>query len=146
MSLSPRRTVFALAIFSAVPLLAACPEKKPPPVVDAGPPPPPPEEASTGLVEMVEDAGVDADADAAKPKFTGTPVNTNVARLKQCCNQLNTEATRLGNAPEAAMLKSAAAQCNTIATQVGPGGNAPELNVLRGMLAGRTLPAACAGF
>ena len=33
-----------------------------------------------------------------------------------------------------------------LAAQVGPGGNAPELNVLRGALAGRTLPAACAGF
>jgi hypothetical protein len=96
---------------------------------------------------MVDDGGADAaDAADAKPKFTGPAVNTNVARLKQCCAQLNNEATRLGNAPEAGMLKSAAAQCNTLATQVGPGGNAPELNVLRGLLAGRTLPAACAGF
>src|SRR4051812_26231718 len=135
MSLSPRRTVFALAVFAFVPLLAACPEKKPAPIDAAPPPPPAVEDASAGLVEMVEDAGADAaDAADARPKFTGAAVNTNVARLKQCCAQLNTEATRLGNAPEAGMLKGAAAQCNTLASQVGPGGNAPELNVLRTML------------
>jgi hypothetical protein len=146
MSLSPRRTAFALAIFSAVPLLVACPKDKPAPVDAALPPPPPEEDASQGLVEMVEDAGPDIDADAAKPKFTGTGVSTNVLRLKQCCNQLNAEAGRMGSSPEAAMVKSAAVQCNTLATQVGPGGNAPELNVLRGLLVGRTLPPACAGF
>jgi hypothetical protein len=103
------------------------------------------EDASQGLVEMVDDAG--ADVDAAPPKkVTGTPVNTNVARLKQCCNQLTVQAKTMGTSPEGAMVNSAAAQCNALAAQVGPGGNAPELNVLRGLLAGRTLPAACAGF
>jgi hypothetical protein len=148
MSLSPRRSIFALLMFSAVPLLAACPKKEQPATVDAAPPPPPPaEDAQTVLVEMVEDAGPDvADAADAKPKYTGAAVNTNVARLKQCCNQLAAEAKRMGNSPEAGMFTAAAAQCNTIAAQVGPTGTAPELGALRSLLAGRTIPAPCAGF
>jgi hypothetical protein len=147
MSLSLRSTVFALAIASAVPLLSACPKKEPAPA-DAAPPPPPPEpDASTVLVPMeeppvVEDAGVDA----SPPKYTGPAVNPNVARFKQCCNALAAEAKRMGNSPEAGMFASAAAQCNTIANQLGPKGTAPELGVVRTLLAGRTLPAACSGF
>jgi hypothetical protein len=141
MSLSPRRTVFALAILAAVPLLAACP-KKDPPVIDAGPPPPPPEDVQTVLVPMEEDAGTDAAQEASKPKYTGPAVNTNVARLKQCCNALSTEAKKQ-NSPE---FTAAAAQCNAIAAQVAPTGNAPELGALRGLLTGRTIPAVCAGF
>ena len=146
MSLSPRRTIFALCIFSALPLLVACP-KKDPPVVDAGPPPPPAEDTGTTmLVPMEEDSGaMDADADA-KPKYTGPAVNTNVARLKQCCNQLTIQAKAMGSSPEAGMFSSAAAQCNAMAAQAGATGTAPELGVLRGLLAGRTIPAACAGF
>jgi hypothetical protein len=148
MSISPRRTALALAFFSAVPLLAACPEKKPVPF-DAGPPPPPPpvEDAAPMLQEMpVDDAGPDTGADAGKPRATGPGVNTNVARLKQCCNQLAITGKGMGNSPEGAMFNSAAAQCNTMAAQVGPTGTAPELGVIRGLLAGRTIPAACAGF
>jgi len=146
MSLSTRRTVFALAIFSAMPLLVACP-KKPDPVPDAAPPPPPPvEEASTTvLVPIEEDAGI-VDAAPDVVRRVGPAVNTNVLRLRQCCNALAAEAKRLGNAPEAATLASAAAQCNALATQAGPSGTAPELGVLRGLLAGRTIPAPCAGF
>jgi hypothetical protein len=95
---------------------------------------------------MVDDAGADADADAGKPKLSGTAVNPNVARLKQCCNQLAVQAKAMGTSPEAAMLASAAAQCSAMATQVGPGGTAPETGVLRGLLAGRTIPPVCAGF
>jgi hypothetical protein len=145
MSLSPRRTLIALALFSAVPLLAACPKKETP-VIDAGPPPAPVEDVSTVLQEMVEDSGPDVDAADAKPRYTGPAVNTNVLRLKQCCNQLAAEAKRMGTSPEAAMFASAAQQCSAMASQVGPTGTAPELGVLRGVLAGRTIPAACAGF
>jgi hypothetical protein len=146
MSLSPRRAVFALAIFSAVPLLTACPKKDPPPI-DAAPPPPPPEDVQTQLLPMEpEDAGMmDADADA-KPVYKGPGVNTNVARLKQCCNALGAEAKRMGSSPEAGMFTAAAAQCNAIAAQVGPSGTAPEMGVIRNLLSGRTIPAACAGF
>ena len=114
--------------------------------MDAAPPPAPPEEQPTNLVPMEEDAGeVDADADAPVKKL-GPAVNTNVARLKQCCAALAAEAKRMGNAPEAGMFTSAAAQCNTMAAQIGPGGNAPELGALRGLLAGRNVPAVCGGF
>lgn len=146
MSLSPRRTIFALAIFSAMPLLVACP-KKDPPVVDAGPPPAPVEDVvTTNLEPLEEDAEAGADADADAPRYTGPAVNTNVARLKQCCAALQKEATRMGSSPEAAMIASAAAQCSVLASQVGPTGNAPELGTLRTMLQGRNVPAVCAGF
>jgi hypothetical protein len=145
MSLSPRRTFFVLAVFSAVPLLVACPKKDPPPI-DAAPPPAPVEDVQTILVPMEEDAGADADAEAAAPKYTGPAVNTNVARLKQCCNQLAAEAKKMGSSPEAGMFSAAAAQCSAMAAQVGPTGTAPELGALRTLLTGRTIPAVCAGF
>ena len=43
-------------------------------------------------------------------------------------------------------LQQAAAQCSAMAGQAGATGNAPELGVLRTLLAGRTVPAVCAGF
>ena len=76
----------------------------------------------------------------------GTGVSGNVARLLQCCNVLNSEATRLGLSPEAGLLRNAAAQCSALAKQVGPSGTAPEAGLIRGLLAGRNVPAACAGF
>jgi hypothetical protein len=128
-------------------LLVACPKKETPVVVDASPPPPPPDPDTgvTQLVPLEEDAG-QPDADAGKPKWSGPGVNTNVARLKQCCNQLAITAKSMANSPEGAMLKSAADQCNAMAVQAGPTGTAPELGMLRGLLAGRTIPPACAGF
>jgi hypothetical protein len=146
-SLSPRRTLFALAIFSAMPLLVACPKKEPP-APDAAPPPPPEPEASTlVLAPLEEDAGADADADAdAAKKFTGPGGNTNVLRLKQCCGQLRIQAKALGASPEAGFLTQAAAQCDGLAAQAGASGNAPELGILRTALAGRNIPPVCAGF
>lgn len=147
MALTPRRTLFALAIFSALPLLVACPKKETPAAPDAAPPPPPEDAGTTVLVPMEEDAGLDAgDADAEAGKKLGPYVPTNVLRLKQCCGQLRTQAKSLGASPEAGMLMSAAAQCDAMASQVGPGGTAPEMGVLRNLLAGRNIPAACAGF
>lgn len=144
---APRRTLFALAVCGVIPLLAGCPKKETP-TVDAAPPPPPPEEdVQTNLIPMEEDAGeADADADAPAKKYTGPAVNTNVARLKQCCAALGAEAKRMGNAPEAGMFKSAADTCNQLAGQIGPSGNAPELGTIRTLLAGRNVPAVCAGF
>lgn len=147
MSLSMRRAAFALAVSSAVPLLAGCPEKKAAPV-DAAPPPPEPvvDAAPQLLVPMgEEDAGFDAGVDAG-PKAMGPAVNTNVARLKQCCAQLATQGKAMANSPEGAMLTAAAAQCSTLATQAGPTGTAPELGTLKTILAGRNMPAICAGF
>lgn len=147
LSPSPRRTVFALAVFSFMPLLVACPKKEPPPVPDAAPPPPPPpqEEASV-LLPMEEDAGADADAADAAKKWTGTAVPTNVARLKQCCNQLRIQAKGMGASPEAGMLLNAAAQCDTMASAAGPNASVPELGALKTLLAGRNVPPVCAGF
>lgn len=147
MSLSPRRTLFAVAIFSAMPLLVACPKKETPQPPEAAPPPPVEEASTTVLVPMEEDAGDagDADADAGK-KWTGTAVPTNVARLKQCCNQLAIQAKAMPNSPEGGLFQQAAAQCNAMASALGPNANAPELGAIKTLLAGRNIPAVCAGF
>lgn len=70
----------------------------------------------------------------------------NLARLRQCCTQLASEAKRLGSSPEGGMLLTAAGQCTAIVNAAGPNGNAPELGALRALLAGRNVPAVCAGF
>ncbi|MBX3204818.1 MAG: hypothetical protein KF764_07105 [Labilithrix sp.] len=70
----------------------------------------------------------------------------NLARLRQCCAALAAEAKRLGSSPEAGMLNSAAAQCTALVTAAGPNGTAPELGAIRTALAGRNVPAICAGF
>ena len=146
MALSVRRTVFALAIFSALPLLVACPKKETP-VPEAAPPPPEVDSAPLVLTTLEEDAAADADADAdAGKKATGPGVPTNVARLRQCCGQLRTQAKALGASPEQGFLLGAAAQCDGLAAQAGPGANAPELGILKTALAGRNIPPVCAGF
>lgn len=147
MALSTRRIVFAFAIFSALPLLVACPKKDPPVIVDAAPPPPPEVDAAPlVLTTLEEDAGEDADAEAEAPKRTGPGVPTNVRRLRQCCAQLRKQAKAMGATPESGVLLGAAAQCDGLAAQAGPGANAPELGILKGALAGRNIPAICAGF
>lgn len=70
----------------------------------------------------------------------------NLARLRQCCAALAAEAKRLGSSPEAGMLNTAAQQCNTLVAAAGPSGTAPELGAIRTALAGRNVPAICAGF
>lgn len=142
-----KRGVLGLAIFSFMPLLVACP-KKAVPQVDAAPPPPPePETGPVNIAPLEEDAGEDAaDANDGAKKWTGTAVNPNVARLKQCCGALRAEAKRMGPSPESGLFVGAAAQCDVLAAQAGNSGTAPELGALRGMLAGRTIPAVCAGF
>jgi hypothetical protein len=147
MALSARRTVFALAIFSALPLLVACPKKETPAPPEAAAPVPEVDSAPLVLTTLEEDAAADADADAdAGKKATGPGVPTNVARLRQCCGQLRTQAKAMGASPEQGMLLGAAAQCDGIAAQAGPGANAPELGILKTALAGRNIPPICAGF
>jgi len=146
MALSATRTFFALAVFSFMPLLVACPKKETPVLVEAAPPPPEVDAAPLVLTTLDEpDAAGDADADAAK-KATGPGVSTNVARLRQCCGQLRTQAKALGASPEQGFLLGAAGQCDGLAAQAGPGTNAPELGILKAALAGRNLPPICAGF
>ncbi len=72
--------------------------------------------------------------------------NTNVARLKQCCNQLAIQAKAMPNSPEGGLFQQAAAQCNAMASALGPNANAPELGAIKTLLAGRNIPAVCAGF
>ncbi len=140
------RTIFALAVFSAMPLLVACPKKEVP-AVDAAPPPAPEVDAAPlVLTTLDDDAGDAADVAEAGKKATGPGVPTNVARLKQCCNQLRIQAKALGASPEAGFLTQSAAQCDGLAAQAGPGANAPELGILKAALAGRNIPPVCAGF
>lgn len=144
--LTPQRTALALVVASAVPFLTGCPKKETP-TVDAAPPPAPPEEVQTTLLPMEEVAvELDAGEDATVKKAAGPAVNSNVARFKQCCSALAAEAKRMGSSPEAGMFSSAATQCSAMATQVGPSGDAPELGPIRALLAGRKVPAVCAGF
>lgn len=147
MALNPRRALFALAVFSALPLLTACPKKETPQPPEAAAPPPEVDSGPTVLEPMEEDAGEDAgeDADAGK-KLTGKPVNTNVARLKQCCNQLSIQAKAMPNTPEGGLFQQAAAQCSTMASSLAPGASAPEMGAIKTILAGRNIPAVCAGF
>jgi hypothetical protein len=70
----------------------------------------------------------------------------NAARLKQCCNQLAIQAKAMPNSPEGGLFQQAAAQCNAMAASLGPNGNAPELGAIKTLLAGRNIPAVCAGF
>ena len=70
----------------------------------------------------------------------------NLARLRQCCTALGAEAKRLGSSPEAGMIATAATQCTALVNAAGPSGNAPELGAIRAALAGRNVPAICAGF
>ncbi|GAC1519785.1 MAG: hypothetical protein NVS3B10_21360 [Polyangiales bacterium] len=143
---STRRTVFALAVFSAMPLLVACPKKEVP-AVDAAPPPTPEvDSAPLVLTTLDDDAGDAADVAEAGKKATGPGVPTNVARLRQCCGQLRIQAKALGASPEAGFLTQSAAQCDQLASQAGPGANAPELGILKAALAGRNIPPICAGF
>ena len=81
--------------------------------------------------------------DAAKPAAAGG--NANVARLKQCCAAIAAQGKAMGASPEGAMLVSAGAQCNAIAAQAVTG-NAPELATFKQLLAGRNVPAVCAGL
>lgn len=141
--LQPRRALFAVAVSSALPLLVACPKKDPPVVMEAAPPPPVEEAGPTVLTPIEElDAG-QPDADAAPKKYTGPAVNPNTARIKQCCNALRAESKKQGNPPEIA---AAIGSCDQIAAAAGTTGNAPELGALKALMAGRTLPAVCAGF
>lgn len=98
-----------------------------------------PDFEETRFYATINDPGLKAAG--AKPGGAG-----NLGRLGQCCAALASEAKRLGASPEGGMLLSAAAQCTALVNAAGPNGNAPELGALRAALAGRSVPAVCAGF
>lgn len=81
-----------------------------------------------------------------KTPATGGGGGGNLARLQQCCQAIAAQAKALGASPEAGLLASAAAQCTALVRAAGPNGNAPELGAIRAALAGRNVPAICAGF
>lgn len=142
--MSPRRMLFALAVFS-IPLLVACPKKETPQPPEAAAPPPVEEASTTNLVPLEEpDAMVEDVVEAGKKLGPGVP--TNVARFKQCCNQLSIQAKAMANSPEGGMFQQAAAQCNAMAASLGPNAQAPEMGAIKAVLAGRNIPAVCAGF
>jgi len=127
--------------------MSKCKKDDPPPVVvDAAPAPTPVE--TTPTVELqpeIPDAG-EPDADAGKKPVTGAPYNANVANIRRCCAAITTQAKGLGASPEAATLLTVAAQCNAAAGALGSNPNAPELAMLKAALAGKNIPAVCAGL
>jgi hypothetical protein len=147
MNRTATRLLFTLLTSSSVAILAPGCDKKPPPApVEAPTPPPPPADTAPVDLKPLDDAP-DAAGDVAAPKPRGNyaPVNTNAARIKQCCNALRNKAKALGTAPEAAYITGVAVQCDVFAAQIG-GGTAPEFAQIRAMLKGQTIPAACAGM
>lgn len=87
-------------------------------------------------------------ASISDDKIKGTkPVQADsLGRLRACCNAIAAEAKRLGSSPEAGMLTAASVQCTALVAAAGPNGTAPELSAVRGLLAGRQLPAICVGL
>jgi hypothetical protein len=138
------RTVTFLALVTAFPAaLLGCPKKQAP-VEDAGTPVAVAEAPDVVVLQaLTDDAGEDADAEAAAKKWTGPPTNPNQLKIQACCNSMRAQAKQLGNSPEATQIVLLASQCDMVAKQVGPGGNAPEFNQLRAMLKSVKLPAAC---
>jgi hypothetical protein len=140
-----------LSFTSVLPLMIVACKKPPPAVVDAGPPPEVVVDAAPAILTALdEDAGQDA-ADASdghRHPGTGTGLNTNQVRAKQCCAALRSQAKQLGASPEANMILTFAATCDQLAVQVGPtsSGQAPELAPLRQMLKGRNMPPVCQGL
>jgi hypothetical protein len=149
MNRSPfRRALCLLAVTVATPLFTlGCPKKAPPVEVDSGLDQPTVIDAGVTQLEPLDD---DSGPEAAPPAPTGHgggggSGSTNQYRIKQCCAAMRKQASGLGVSPEANLLIGFAAQCDLIAAQA-VGGTAPEFGVFRQMIAGRTLPAACAGL
>ncbi len=143
-----RRALTLLAMTLAMPLFTlGCPKKASPVTVDAAPDEPDVIDAGVVQLEPLDD---DSGPEAAPPAPTGHGgggggASANQYRIKQCCAAMRKQAAGLGPSPEANILVGLAAQCDLVAVQA-VGGTAPEFGVLRQMIAGRTLPAACAGL
>ncbi|HEY8076715.1 MAG TPA: hypothetical protein VIF62_21465 [Labilithrix sp.] len=136
------RSILSLGFVAVLVLATACNNHKPVPIVDAAPPAVTPD-TPTNLAPLTDDdAGEDAGNDAG-PKKPGVFVDPKVARIKQCCGALRTQAKALGASPEAGLILGAAAQCDGIAAQAGAKGTAPELGFLRTI---RTVPPICQGL
>ncbi|MDB4943726.1 MAG: hypothetical protein JWP97_3260 [Labilithrix sp.] len=97
-----------------------------------------PDFEETRLYASITDPGLKATG--------GTGGSNSLARLAQCCAAITAEGKRLGPSPEGGMIIAAGAQCSALVQAAGPNGNAPELGAVKGMLAGRQLPAVCSGL
>jgi hypothetical protein len=149
MNRSPFRCALSLlALALAMPTFTlGCPKKTQPTPVDSAPDEPDVVDAGVVQLEPLED---DSGPEAAPPVPTGHgggggSASANQYRIKQCCSAMRKQAAGLGASPEANLLIGLAAQCDLVAAQA-VGGTAPEFGVLRQMIAGRTLPAPCAGL
>jgi len=142
------RALSLLVVAAAMPLFTlGCPKKPAPAVVDAAPDEPAVIDAGvTQLEPLDEDSGPEAGPPAPTGHGgSGASGSGNQYRIKQCCTAMRKQAAGMGVSPEANILIGLAAQCDLIAAQA-VGGTAPEFGVFRQMIAGRTLPSACAGF
>lgn len=143
-----RKAILGGAVFFVLPVVVACGSKKTA-VVDAGLVATASATPTTVNLVPEEDAAVAADAaDAADAgKKGGVGVSTNVLRLRQCCGQLRTQAKPILATPEGQTLLQAATQCDVMAAQAGAKNtSAPELGILKTVLAGRNIPPFCQGF
>ena len=144
---APLRRLSATSFLVIAPLFTlGCPKKPPPPVeVEAAAGPEVIDAGVTQLEPLDEDSGPEAGPAPALHGGTAGGGGTNAARIRQCCNGMRKQASGLGPSPEANILVGLAAQCDLIAAQAS-GGTAPEFGILRQMLSGRTIPAACSGL
>ena len=141
-----RKGILAVSVFLVLPIVVACGDKKKSVIVDASPITTAAASDAWVNVAPEEDAADAADAADAGKKI-GVGVSTNVARLRQCCGQLRTQARPILTTPEGQALLQAAVQCDVMAAQAGAGNaSAPELGLLRAALAGRNVPPLCRGF
>jgi hypothetical protein len=129
--LSASRMLFTFVFASSMPIMviAGC-KKPPPPAPDAEPPPAQVDSGPMILAPLDDDAGADADADAAKPHWTGPGMNPNEAKVRACCSRLQMAITAAGVAATPEM-KALLGQCNGIAAAVHTNPNAPELSGLK---------------
>lgn len=137
--------IFLTSIFPIA--ILGCPKKDPPPP-DAALPAPTPTPSETALAPLVEDSGPEDTGVDTGVKPTGTGLNANQYRVKQCCNAIRSQGKSLGTAPEAANFTNAAAMCDQLVGVVGPSsqGQVPELAPVKTMLQGKTLPPLCQGL
>src|SRR3954462_13330065 len=100
---SLRKGVLGFSVFLVLPIVVACSDRKKPEIVDAAPVATTP--AVDAWVNLAPEGDAADEADAADAhKKTGPGVSTNVARLRQCCGQLRTQARPILTSPEGASL------------------------------------------
>lgn len=126
----------------------ACNRDKPNAVVDAGPPVARVDPPATVVAPEEPDAAIDA-AVGPDASRTGGGLDTNQARALRCCRAIRDQARSLPTSVERAQIETLAGSCETLARGLGatPGkGSITELEPLRQMLKGKTIPPLCASL